>query len=165
MEKGLIRVTNIRNVSKGQYDKTVAIVRSLKNPSPWMEQCSALSPSADLFHWYLKEKEAGRWNEKAFTEEYVPRFLNEVIGNREAIDALNYFYNLQKRGEQIALLCFCPNEELCHRSIVAGLLQGVGANVETDKKQDYTKYYQQYLEIRAERKAQRERNKNEQERE
>lgn len=160
-KKGLIRVTNIRNVSEGEYDKTIAIVRSLKSPSPWMEQCSALSPSDDLFHWYLREKEAGRWNEEAFTKTYVPRFLNELIDSKEATDALNALYKLQKHGEQVAIMCFCPNEELCHRTIVAGLLQGVGANVETDKKQDYTKYYQQYLDIKKERKAQKAKDKEE----
>ena len=147
-KKGLIRVTNIRNVSEGQFDKACAIVRRLGKQPRWTQQIRALSPSDDLLDWYLRTKRAGRWSERAFKSAYVPRFLKEMTERKEASDALDALFQAQKNGETIAILCFCPDEEICHRSIVACLPQGMSANAETDKKKDYRKCHAEYVEMK-----------------
>jgi len=144
-EGGFVRVTSFRGVKENEYDQTIAIVRSMKTESPWINQCAHLSPSTDLFYWYLDEKKNGRWNQEKFDNEYVPRFIKEISENANAKDALDTVYALQKNDKQVALLCFCPDEKMCHRSIVAGILQGMGAKVVTDiENADYRKYYDMY---------------------
>lgn len=143
----MIHITNIRNIMNGEYDEVWAIVRSLKSQSKALKQVTALSPSADLLGRYLALKGMGNWNAQTFTEVYVPQFLREMKENPEAKSALNYLWSQDKQGKNICLVCFCTDETLCHRSIIAGLLQGVGANVVTDTGDDYMKYHQMYCEI------------------
>lgn len=125
------------------YDEAWLIVRSLKA----MPKCNVpvfhvpqLSPSWDLFKDYLSWSKLNLWNKQCFMEHYVPRFLEEMK-TQEARDILNSLY-FKARDKNILLVCFCPNEELCHRSIVFGLLQGVGA--ETNGSNDYRHYYSMY---------------------
>lgn len=142
----MIDIKRINEVRQGEYDETWAIVRSMRNPSPWMRQVQELSPSSELFHAYLALRDAGRWNANAFRDIYVPRFLYQVKHDPAALRALNALYAADRRdGKRVALVCFCPDETTCHRSIVAGLLQGVGANVRTSSGRDYGAYYDWYV--------------------
>jgi uncharacterized protein YeaO (DUF488 family) len=136
----LIRVTSIRHIKDSPADEVWLIVRSLKKPIAGTKQVKALSPSNELFRKYLQLKAAGNWSEQTFADVYVPTFLAEMQ-NKEARAALNYLYLQDKRGKNICLACFCPDERLCHRSIVAGLLQGCGCDVQTDSGDSYTKYF------------------------
>lgn len=142
----MIDIKRINEVRQGEYDETWAIVRSMRNPSPWMRQVQELSPSSELFRAYLALRDAGRWNANAFRDIYVPRFLYQVKHDPAALRALNALYAADQRdGKRVALVCFCPDETTCHRSIVAGLLQGVGANVRTSSGRDYGAYYDWYV--------------------
>ena len=133
---------SLRNVPQGT---TIwAIVRSLKHQKPGMIQVKDLSPSKELFHKYLSLKAVGRWNEATFKEIYVPRFLYEIRSNKKAIDLLNEIYKIDKAGGDIALVCFCHEEDKCHRSIIAGLLQAVGCNVKTLTGNDYAAYHEMF---------------------
>ncbi len=135
-----------RNLS--QYDSVWAIVRSLKSKSSQIEQHTELSPSKDLFFLYLQLKKEGHWNKTTFQSMYVPQFLYELkYGAENGKSALNNLWKRDKIGENICLLCFCPNETLCHRSIVAGLLQATGCNVVTETGTDFSQYYQSYRKI------------------
>ena len=62
---------------------------------------------------------------------------------REEKDALNQLYVMSKT-QNILLVCFCENEDLCHRSIIAGLLSGAGAEVQTSSGHNYDKYWDMY---------------------
>lgn len=136
----MIRVTSIRHIKDSPADEVWLIVRSLKKPIAGTKQVKALSPSNELFRKYLQLKEAGNWSEQTFAEVYAPTFLAEMQ-SKEARAALNYLYLQDKRGKTSALLVFARMNVLCHRSIVAGLLQGCGCNVQTDSGESYTKYF------------------------
>ena len=142
-EKHMITIKSIRNVKYDEYDEVWAIVRSMKNKSDKIKQVQALSPSLDLFFKYQRLAKAGEWNEQTFRDIYVPQFLHE-IKNDEAYAYLNQLFFADKAGKNICVVCFCPNETMCHRSIIAGLLQGVGCNVQTETGNDYTKYYKMF---------------------
>lgn len=136
----MIIVDRISNVKRGAQDEAFAIVRSMRNPSEWLRQMDVLSPSRDLFFEYRRLEREGRWDADAFRNVYVPRFLREMR-SPEARDALNQLYAADRSGRSIALACFCRDERLCHRSVVAGLLQGAGADVRLPSGADYSAYY------------------------
>lgn len=140
----MIKIDNVRNLKNNKGFEHLIIVRSMKNPIADAIQEACLSPSKQLFFDYLSWKKEGIWDKKCFEERYVPRFLQEILSNREATDLL---FSLLKRSktDDIALYCFCPEEELCHRSVVAGLLLGAGADV--DCNEDYKKYWDQYKKL------------------
>ena len=143
----MIAIKNIREVrNDGEFDQIWAIVRSMKSKSAFIRQVEELSPSLELFLEYQRLKKAGQWNRAAFETICVPRFLKEMHGPR-AVDALNMLYQLSRKDKKIALCCFCPDEALCHRSIVAGLLQGVGADVRLDSGADYSRYFEAWRQI------------------
>ena len=141
----MIYITSISNAKRGEYDATYAIVRSMKNPSAWITQMPELSPEWNLFKKYLELRDDGNWNKKSFREIYVPEFIKSIKNNPAAVSWLNELYRLdQKEGKNICLVCFCKDETLCHRIIIAGLLRGIGCNVKTDTKNDYSVYYEMY---------------------
>ena len=148
----MIYVTNrfdARLFGNEKWDYNLAIVRSISPKAPLREgekQLVALSPSTQLFGWYYNLKKNGQWTDVLFQTEYTSCFLQEMQ-SPQAKNALNQLYKLDKAGKKIALTCFCPNEESCHRSIVGGLLQGVGCNVIMQSGKNYSEYYQLYKQI------------------
>jgi len=143
----MIRTITIRNIKERVFDETWIIVRSLKQNIKGATQIAQLSPSSDLFFKYLDLKKQKQWNQTSFDNIYVPSYLQQIRHDQQAIDLLNYLYRQDKAGKNICLACFCTDEDLCHRSIVAGLLQGVGAHVKTDTGKDYTEYYEIFKNI------------------
>ncbi len=133
----MITVTEIRNVNYAAYDETWAIVRSLKNPGK-MKHVPELSPSWALFKKYLRLRDAGQWNADTFKSIYVPTFLKEMAG-MEAQRKLSELIELDKQGKRICMACFCRDEALCHRSIIAGIVQSAGIQVQ-GVKGDYSEY-------------------------
>lgn len=141
----MITIGNFKDISS-EYDEIWLIVRSLKN-MPYVEDTQvfhvpALSPSSELFQGYLTRKELGAWDGDMFERWYVPQFLKEMHGEVQRA-SLNKLYN-QAKSRHILLACFCPDEKLCHRSIVCGLLQGVGSVTSAN---DYSRYYAMYKEV------------------
>ena len=100
----------------------------------WMPE---LSPSPALLAKVNTWKKQGIWNEETFRREYVPLFAKESseISFRKA---LNKLYKRSENGEKIALTCFCPEEIMCHKSFVLGLLQAVGCETAG---RDYSPYW------------------------
>ena len=84
-----------------------------------------LAPSQALLAVVNEWKQQGVWDEKKFKEDYASMFAKESakISFRKA---LNELYRRSAEGENIALTCFCPEETMCHKSFVLGLLQAVG---------------------------------------
>lgn len=136
----MLHLGRISDISR-DYDENWLIVRSVKQVPRNAVQVSALSPSTSLFYKYLDAKKAGRFDGAWFQSVYVPTFLREVIANQDARNLLNQLY-AESRRKSILLACFCPNESLCHRSIVAGLLLGAGADIDCDP--SYRKYFDLY---------------------
>lgn len=139
----MIKIANVKDMPISNFENW-AIVRSFKGKSD-VQWHPELSPSSDLFGWYLELKGRGEWCKGTFVSEYLPSFLEEIAKSPAAREALNTLYFADKEGRNIALGCFCEEEALCHRSIVAGLLQGVGCNVQAES--DYTRYYAIYKAI------------------
>lgn len=133
----MITISDIRNVNYAAYDEVWAIVRSLKNPGK-MKHVPELSPSWDLFKKYMRLRDSGKWNADTFRNSYVPIFLKEVTCI-EARKKLSKLVELDRQGKRICLICFCRDETLCHRSIIAGILQYAGIQVQGVKR-DYSKY-------------------------
>ena len=109
-----------------------------------------LSPSKDLFTWFMIQKQKGQWNKTTFHNIYVPRFLKEMSSQQDSKDRLNDLWYLDKQGKVILLVCSCQEEDMCHRSIIAGLLHGVGCNVISafgNSVSQYDIYYKMYLDI------------------
>lgn len=131
----------IDNIRKPRTEEIWAIVRSMKNPGKmiWVPD---LSPTQNLFYQYLKWRDAGHWNEQTFQRLYVPQFLKEAKANP---NFHKFIQQLTQSDHDISLICFCTDETLCHRSIVAGILQGLGANVSAQN--DYSHYYELYRQI------------------
>ena len=125
-----------------QWDEKWAIVRSYKHASTAFKQVTVLSPSTDLFYMYRDMVDKKTWEQATFKRDYVPNFLKQMHGPEE-VAKLNELYNLSKT-KKIALACFCSDEDMCHRSIIAGLLSGAGANVQTSSGNDYSKYWTMY---------------------
>lgn len=127
-------------------DEIWLIVRSLKkldyNKSMSMMYVPELSPSPELYRKYLEWKAQGIWNKKVFTEKYVPNFLEDMC-QTEAQETLKNLLE-ESKNKNIMLACYCGDETICHRSIIIGILQGMGA--ETYNVSDYSAYYSRYLE-------------------
>lgn len=140
----MIRITNIRMLNPHEADYSFAIVRSMRSPIKYVEQETALSPSWDLLRTYMDLKNEGKWNKEAFQSIYVPQFLREVKGNPDAIARLNWMWKRDRQGCSIEAACFCEDEDTCHRSIVAGLLQGTGCNALTQTGTDYSEYFRMF---------------------
>lgn len=139
----MIHISNIQNQNLGcsdVADEVWAIVRSGKRVPFWMQHIPELSPSWELFKQYLTWRDCGHWNKETFEQKYVPRFLSEFKdGGEQVLNTLVELKRLDDAGKHVYLVCFCQDESLCHRSIVAGILQGLGFNVDAP---DYSRYYQ-----------------------
>lgn len=132
----MVTILRIQDVDYEKYSEVWAIVRSLKYANPRIKHVPELSPSWGLFNMYLRLKEAGNWNEETFRSMYVPQFLKEMKGKVQQ-QLLNELFSANK---SIALVCFCEEEELCHRSIIGGMLQGAGLDVK-GLHRDYGYYF------------------------
>lgn len=145
----MITITSVKHMKDQPYDETWAIVRSMKKPIPGVIHVPELSPSLNLFWKYLSWKKSGAWNADTFQNYYVKQFLTELIQNKDAAyPALNQLCLKDNNGKNICLVCYCPDETLCHRSIIAGLLQGVDCHVQTDTGADYSTYYDAFRKYR-----------------
>lgn len=133
----MITVAYIRKINYTDYNEVWAIVRSLKNPGN-MKHVPALSPSWNLFKTYLGLRDAGKWNAESFRDVYMTVFLREMR-SPAVRDKLTELIRLDRQGKRICLACFCPDETLCHRSIVAGILQYAGIPV-NGVKDNYSQY-------------------------
>lgn len=144
------RVTDVKNY---KYDKCYIIVRSLRNKKvlnkPNTEWLPELAPLGNLFKWYLQAKNNGNWNKESFDKHYTEEFIKGL--NEESKRLMNEILDKSNQGQIVLLACFCEDEELCHRSIIGGILQGMGAHVEstTIDEIDYTKYYKRFMDIRS----------------
>lgn len=139
----MITVCSIRDAKPEEYDETWAIVRSYKDAFPKVRQVADLSPSWDLFSKYRRFVSESRWGADAFEGTYLPQFINEMQSERarKLIDGL---CEADREGKDICLFCYCADESLCHRSIIAGILQGYGCDVR-GVNGDYSRYYDMYI--------------------
>lgn len=68
----------------------------------------------------------------------MPIFLREMR-SKIVRKKLTELIELDRQGKRICMDCFCMDEALCHRSIIAGILQNADISVH-DVKDDYSQY-------------------------
>ena len=125
----MITITSIRNAKQEVFDEIWAIVRSLKSKSAYITQVPELSPSWSLFKTYLKLIDDGNWNKQTFETIYKPQFLSQIANDPAASKKLAELVQKDKAGKKIALVCFCANPALCHRSLIAQMLTTYGVQI------------------------------------
>lgn len=135
----MVTIQHISQINYNEYDEVWAIVRSLKYGNPRIRHVPELAPSWALFKHYMRLRESDNWNENTFRKSYVPQFLKEVRGKIQQ----NLMNELFSTNQHICLVCFCMEEELCHRSIIGGMLQGAGLDVK-GLSRDYSHYFDWY---------------------
>ena len=117
---------------------------------PNVKIISDLSPSRELFYWYLKEKRKGCWDIENFLLGYAPKFIKGLVENPDAKDRLNQLWSLDREGKTVLIVCSCSEENTCHRSILAGILHCVGCHVITEYSiNNYVSFYNDYRAIEA----------------
>lgn len=116
----MVAITDIRNI-KGDYDEVWAVTRSSKRLPDGARHVPELSPSWELFNKFRKWKEDGTWDAETFQEKYAPQFLAEME-SPAARAKLDELVSKSQAGKRICIFCFCADEALCHRSLLAGLL-------------------------------------------
>lgn len=139
----MIHINRISNIDASAYDEVWWIVRSPDSPPKEEKLVQSLAPSRELFLKYRKVFHTGQFGPEFFQKEYVPQFIAELSKNKEAKAEMEY---LCKEGSKrsIVLGCYCENEALCHRSIIAGILLGMGADIQADP--EFRKYYELFQE-------------------
>jgi len=137
----MLRVGNYLELDKNQYDENWLIVRKPDELPGFVKYVPVLSPSPELFRKYRDAFHVGAFNLEFFDQVYVPQFLKELIENTEALSILQSLASVSKEKD-ILLACYCGVESMCHRSIIAGILLGMGAEIDAEPK--YLKYYEQY---------------------
>lgn len=118
----MITITSIQHIKAAKYDEIWAITRSNKRLPAQVIHVPELSPSWDLFQYYLNQKKADKWTMETFQTVFVPQFLQDLTAYI-AQTKLTELIQKHLQGKHICLYCVCPNEETCHRSILAGILQ------------------------------------------
>ena len=135
----MIYTAQISNICASDYDEIWWIVR-FPDSQPHREKLvQSLAPSRELFLKYREAFHAGLFGPEFFQTIYVPQFIAELSKNKETEDNLGYLCQESSR-KNIVLGCYCENEPLCHRSIIAGILLGMGAKIQTNP--EYRKYYE-----------------------
>lgn len=100
----------------------------------------ALAPSDELFRFYRKAKANGLWDESAFNDVFAPTYMGRLSSNGRCQDCLQRLVLKARRGSNIALVCFCQREHLCHRALIGGFIQCVAPDIEVKAKADYRRY-------------------------
>jgi len=109
-------------VKKINCDEVWQITRSDKvlPGTVWVPE---LAPGWDLFNRYLHE-----WKElppNKWWPLYKDIFVRE-LQLEEKLGAMRRLWSSVNSGKVIALVCFCPNEAYCHRTLVAHFLGKYG---------------------------------------
>lgn len=136
----MIETHSIRNLQYDKFDYIWVIIRGNMPAGlekvPNAVKVPVLSPCWPLFTTYRKLVEEHNWNQTTFNTIYKPRFIAQIqnedklpVEARFATHALQNLVRMDKEGKRIALVCFCADKNMCHRSIIAEMLQNMGANV------------------------------------
>ncbi|MCM1215076.1 MAG: DUF488 domain-containing protein [Lachnospiraceae bacterium] len=139
----MIQILHVNDLNPSVCHEAWVVMRTRKYMKPGYYHVPELSPSWDLFSTYQQLYKSGRWNREVFDSIYLPRFLEEMK-TKEARSYLNYLWKQDKAGVIVQIGCSCQDETMCHRSIVGGLLEGVGANVCYTTGNSYKHYYDMY---------------------
>ncbi len=138
---GLENYYKLRYGSPEAYDEVWVIMRSIKGLPTGFTHVPTLAPSWDLFKSFLRMKEAGLWNQDTFEEYFAPRYIRDLVKDFTAPSVVKGLLDKARAGKNIALVCTCQHESLCHRSILGGIIQGLAPEVELHAEGDYRRFW------------------------
>lgn len=138
----MIKIGDINGIDM-KYDENWILVRSVKMLPEYAAQVAELSPSVDLFCKFQEAAKSNKVDKNWFDEVYAPQYIKELKTNSKAVKMLAKLWD-DSKTKTIYLCCYCHDECLCHRSIIAGMLLGSGAKVECEN--EYAKYWKIYNE-------------------
>lgn len=124
----MIRIACVNKLNIKNHDEVWAITRSDKRIPKGVKHVPELSPSWKLFNLYRRLKNDGKWGSEAFEAMYVPKFLEEMK-SRSAQEKLRELVEKDREGKAICLYCYCTDESLCHRILIAAILMAMGVEV------------------------------------
>ncbi len=131
----MIKLCNTSKIKESDFDEIWVITRSAnKLPlalanNPKVKVVPDLAPETKLFFQYLEWKKNGNWCYELFKSNYVPEFIREINQNPKSLQLIDELVT-KSNTTNIALVCFCTTEYMCHRSIIGGILLNKGANIE-----------------------------------
>ena len=96
------------------------------NPKGNVVHVPLLSPSTELWHRYLRLRDAGKWGRDAFEDIYTPVFLQEML-QPQAHAKLRELHEAI-RTKSVLCVCYCSDESLCHRSLIRLIMQAMDRN-------------------------------------
>lgn len=85
-----------------------------------------LSPSPELLSRTKKAQADGSFDFGSYKDE----LLEELANEEKAISVCDDIGIKLDSGEDVLLVCFCPNPNICHRKIIAEVFESNGYNVE-----------------------------------
>ena len=139
---------SFKDIDTTKYYKVVLAVRHLQHPVKGDNVIHApvLAPSAYLIAKIRKEKEAGTFDYPMWRAVFVAEYMSELIAS---VNAQKTLINLYKAGceKDILVCCYCPDDTVCHRSVIQGLMQGRGRKQNNDvvvSDKDYSYFYDDF---------------------
>lgn len=112
----MISIGNIFKTNPAEFDEVWVIcfavdeLRSLFEDFDNVFHVPELAPKESLFKEYRSMVHSGLWNKQAFTEHYVPRFLNDIQGCDASMKLIRKLVAVSNE-KNICLVCFCPDDE------------------------------------------------------
>lgn len=131
----MIKLKATNKIRPDEFDEIWVVTRSAnKLPptlmnNPKVKLVPDLSPEKQLFFKYLDWKKNNNWCFELFEQRYVPLFLEEIRNNKKSLELIDELV-ARSHTENIALVCFCASEYMCHRCILGGILMNKGATID-----------------------------------
>ena len=150
----MLKIISIKDIAKtiDEGYKVYIIVRALGKAKSLVDDKSVfylpdLSPSFRLLNMKRAWDQCGAWNQDAFIEGFAPEYMLELQGKQQKT-AMNKIWHDAIEGN-VALACFCPDETLCHRSLLLGIFQAYeGFPAERSAERNYSPYFLMYAQAR-----------------
>ena len=89
---------------------------------------SRLSPPKELLLECKRLEKEGKWSQEMFDSYYTPNFLRH-LKNEQTYFALKEIMDELDSGVDVLFVCYCKNPLICHRSLVAKILESYGYNI------------------------------------
>lgn len=102
----------------------ITLSEKLKNEfeSRGANYIKSLGPSPRLWSAVQDMKNEGTWNVSRFNTYYRNEYLTSLMDRPSSLASVNLLASKYLRGENIYLVCFCQNPDICHRTILEELL-------------------------------------------
>lgn len=131
-----------------QYDDIwVVMLYSPKDRPANFHHVRALAPSQALYNNFRIMKDMGEWNLHNFQTLYVPPYMSEITSNSYSKSQLESLIQLACEGRNIAIVCTCYYEELCHRSVLGGIVQATCPSIQVNCERDYSHYWREHITV------------------